>query len=84
MKDMTSLGVLNSDLLYNCKSVDAVRKALDELNVPKDPVKRKNFLNQFMGVTRTFGCGKSTPDEDYYVACQELVFINDQRESENL
>ncbi|MDR2600651.1 MAG: hypothetical protein LBC73_10320 [Oscillospiraceae bacterium] len=83
MKKMTSLGIRNFDLLYNCKNVDEVDKALNKFDIPKDPVKRKDFLHQFMGITQVFACGSSTPDEDYYVARQELIFINEQKNSES-
>jgi len=79
MKEKLDLGIRDADTLHVCTTVDEVGKALDALGIPDCPLKREAFLNQFMGVTRTFGCGKTTPDEDYYIACQELVFMNELR-----
>jgi hypothetical protein len=81
---MAEIEIRNYDELYRCESVEQVHLTLNSLNVPSDSAKREVFLKQFMGITKSFGCGESNSDEDYAVAREELVFMNEQRKSGRL
>lgn len=79
MFNMKSLGIRSYDSLYECDTVKKVKSELDKLGIPPEPEKRIKFLKQFMGVEESFKCGESPAEEDYYVACEDLIFINKQR-----